>query len=121
MLTNLGFDPDDLMRVLDPAQRDLLSNFDPLIGDLIDSSMDMDRMDYLIRDAHMTGLSMGFTNADALIQCVRPVRSGEAYILAYDNSGVEYMEHLLYAREAMYGFANPAWPTLITSFGPLCS
>jgi HD superfamily phosphohydrolase len=101
-LTNLGFDPDDLMRVLDPGKRDLLTNFDSLIGDLIDSSMDMDRMDYLIRDAHMTGLSMGFTNADALIQCVRPVKSGDAYLLAYDEGGVEYMEHLLYAREAMY-------------------
>ena len=76
--------------------------FDALIGDLIDSSMDMDRMDYLMRDAHMTGLSMGFTNADALIQCIRPVRSGDAYLLAYDHIGIEYMEHLLYAREAMY-------------------
>lgn len=100
-LTNLGFDPDDLMRVLDP-ERDLLTGFDPLIGDLIDSSMDMDRMDYLIRDAHMTGLGMGFTNADALIQSIRPVKSEGAYLLAYDEGGVEYMEHLLYAREAMY-------------------
>jgi HD superfamily phosphohydrolase len=102
VLKNLSFDPDDLIRVLNPKERAFLTGFDPLIGDLIDSSMDMDRMDYLMRDAHMTGLSMGFTNADALIQCVRPVRSGDAYLLAYDESGVEYMEHLLYAREAMY-------------------
>ncbi len=101
-LRSLGLDPDELMRVLDPSSRDLLVGFDALVGDLIDSSMDMDRMDYLIRDAHMTGLSMGFTNAEALIQCIRPVKSEDAFLLAYDESGVEYMEHLLYAREAMY-------------------
>ena len=101
-LRRLDFDPDDLTRVLNPEERASLTGFDALIGDLVDSPMDMDRMDYLMRDAHMTGLSMGFTNADALIQCVRPIRSEDAYLLAYDQIGLEYMEHLLYAREAMY-------------------
>jgi HD superfamily phosphohydrolase len=45
---------------------------------------------------------MGFTNADALIQCIRPLQTEEAFLLTYDESGIEYMEHLLYAREAMY-------------------
>lgn len=66
VLRNLGFDADDLIRVLNPEERAELTGFDALIGDLIDSSMDMDRMDYLMRDAHMTGLSMGFTNATRL-------------------------------------------------------
>jgi len=101
VLASLGYDADDLVRILDTERADL-TGFDALVGDLVDSSMDMDRMDYLMRDAHMTGLSMGFTNTDALIQCVRPVKSGDAYLLAYDIAGVEYMEHLLYAREAMY-------------------
>jgi HD superfamily phosphohydrolase len=100
-LRKLGFDPDDLLSVLSQDRLDL-TGFDPLIGDLIDSSMDMDRMDYLLRDAHMTGLSMGFTNADALIQCVRPLKVGDAYLLAYEETGVHYTEHLFYAREAMY-------------------
>ena len=99
---NLGFDPADLARVLNPKQRDELSGFDTLIGDLIDSPMDMDRMDYLMRDAHFDSAGMGFTNADALIQCIRPVMADGAFLLAYDEGGVEYMEHLLYAREAMY-------------------
>jgi HD superfamily phosphohydrolase len=102
VLRRLEFDPAELVRVLNPEERLELAGFDPVIGDLIDSPMDMDRMDYLMRDAHMTGLTMGFTNADALIQCVRPVRSGDAFLLAYDERGVEHMEHLLYAREAMY-------------------
>ena len=105
-LEALGFDPGDLARVLNPKQRDELTGFETLIGDLIDSPMDMDRMDYLMRDAHMTGLSMGFTNADALIECIRPVYAEGAFLLAYDESGVEYMEHLLYAREAMYRVAT---------------
>ena len=69
-LKHFGFDPVELSRVLNPEERAFLTGLDPLVGDLIDSPMVMDRMDYLMRDAHMTGLSMGFTNADALIQCV---------------------------------------------------
>jgi uncharacterized protein len=102
VLRKLDFDPDELARILNPEERAFLTQFDYLIGELIDSPMDVDRMDYLMRDAHMTGLSMGFTNADALIQCIRPLKAGDAYLLAYDEAGVEYMEHLLYAREAMY-------------------
>jgi HD superfamily phosphohydrolase len=101
-LNRLGLDANELMRSLNQESRDLLTGLDPLIADLIDSSMDMDRMDYLLRDAHMTGLSMGFTNASALIECVRPIKDGDAYLLAYDERGLDYMEHLLYAREAMY-------------------
>jgi HD superfamily phosphohydrolase len=101
-LRKLGFVPEELSDVLNPEERSNLIGFDSLIGDLIDSSMDMDRMDYLMRDAHMTGLSMGFTNADALIECIRPFKTGDCYLLAYDSQAIEYMEHLLYAREAMY-------------------
>jgi HD superfamily phosphohydrolase len=64
--------------------------------------MDMDRMDYLARDAHMTGLNMGFTNSEALIQCIRPWKSKDAFLLAYDESAMDYLEHLLYARHSMY-------------------
>src|ERR1700722_5145850 len=75
---------------------------DNLIGDVIDSSLDVDRMDYLMRDAHMTGLMMGFINTSALIDYMRPVREKNSFILAYDIEALGYMEHLVLARDIMY-------------------
>ena len=45
----------------------MLSGVDSLIGEIVDSQLDADRMDYLRRDAHMTGLAMGSTNTSALL------------------------------------------------------
>jgi HD superfamily phosphohydrolase len=101
-LTELGFNPEEIVRILDPTERFRLAGIEPLIGDIVDSSLDVDRMDYLIRDAHMTGLTMGFTNADALLRSLRPVLEADLYTLAFDEAAVGYMEHFLYAREAMY-------------------
>jgi HD superfamily phosphohydrolase len=101
-LKSLGFDPQQLVTILDPTERFQLSGTDALIGELIDSALDVDRMDFLIRDAHATGLSMGFTNADALIEGLRPVLVDDGYSVAFDEGAVAYMEHFLYAREAMY-------------------
>ncbi len=101
-LIQLGLNPEEIVRILDPAERFSLTGIEPLIGDIVDSSLDVDRMDYLVRDAHMTGLTMGFTNADALLRSLRPVLEADLYTLAFDETAVGYMEHFLYAREAMY-------------------
>ena len=101
-LTTLGYDPQDLIAILNPTERFQLQGMDALIGELVDSPLDVDRMDYLLRDAHMTGLSMGFTNGDALLESLRPVLVDGAYTLAFDKEAMGYMEHFLYAREAMY-------------------
>ena len=79
-----------------------LKGTDQLISDIIDSSLDVDRMDYLMRDAHMTGLMMGFINTSALIDFMRPVQDQESFILAYDVQALGYMEHLILARDFMY-------------------
>ena len=59
-------------------------------------------MDYLMRDAHMTGLMMGFINTAALIDFMRPVLDQESFILTYDEEALGHMEHLMLARDAMY-------------------
>jgi HD superfamily phosphohydrolase len=101
-LSQLGFKPQEIVNILEPSERFTLAGFDVLIGELVDSPLDVDRMDFLVRDAHMTGLSMGFTNAEALIENVRPVLDEGAYTLAFDEAAIGYMEHFLYAREGMY-------------------
>src|ERR1035438_981662 len=58
-LKAFDFDPDNIISILEPSERYRLTGTDLLIGELIDSPIDVDRLDYLVRDAHMTGLTMG--------------------------------------------------------------
>src|SRR6185369_16481453 len=70
-ISNCGIDVDDIVKVLSTEGSDL-EGYDTLINNLIDSPIDIDRMDYLVRDAHMTGLSIGAINIDALIERMIP-------------------------------------------------
>jgi HD superfamily phosphohydrolase len=110
IISAAGMDPQEVLKVLDSNERTKLRGFDVLIAQLIDSPLDVDRMDYLVRDAHMTGLSIGTVNIDALIERIVPFE-GEVHdpsgitnqvIMTFDPSAIPYITHLLYAREGMY-------------------
>jgi HD superfamily phosphohydrolase len=98
-------DPDEVISLLE-ADKQGLRGWYAFIGDLVDSPLDVDRMDYLARDAHMTGLSAGALNMDALIERIVPFREVENGVerieLAFDESAVPYIEHFLYSRDVMY-------------------
>jgi HD superfamily phosphohydrolase len=79
-----------------------LSGWDTLVADLVDSALDADRMDFLVRDAHMTGLSMGVTCIEALIERMCPFQKGDQIFLTFDKSCLPYVEDFLVAREKMY-------------------
>jgi HD superfamily phosphohydrolase len=100
-LRSLAIDDASILSIL-RTDRTSLTGMDNFIGDVVDSSLDVDRMDYLMRDAHMTGLMMGFINTSALIDSMRPVRDQNSFILAYDIEALGYMEHLMLARDIMY-------------------
>lgn len=103
-----GFDPDLITKILDNTRRTELDSLNYLISSIIDSPLDVDRMDYLLRDAHITGLSIGNVNTQALIDRTIPFEgpmedgSGMRMSLTYDESAVPYITHMLYAREIMY-------------------
>jgi HD superfamily phosphohydrolase len=94
-----------------------LMGWDCLIADLVDSSLDVDRMDYLTRDAHMTGLSMGITCVGAILEKICPflvpeedalsygsqqLPPKEQVVLTYHKSCLPYVEDFLAARETMF-------------------
>lgn len=106
-----GLDMQDVLAILDPAKRTELEGYDVLISNLIDSPLDVDRMDYLVRDAHMTGLSIGAVNIDALIERMMPFEGAitnlegidtNQVLLTFDRSAIPYITHVLYARDSMY-------------------
>ena len=68
----------------------------PLAG-IIHGELDVDRMDYLLRDAHYTGVPYGTVDAGRLIRATR-LRDGEIIL---HESGVQAAESLLIARTLM--------------------
>lgn len=98
-----GFDLEDVLNILDKERQTEIQGFDGLILDLIDSPLDVDRMDYLVRDAHMTGLGMGHSNVQALIERMCPYQHDDGYVnLTYDEEALPHLEHIIYTRDIMY-------------------
>ncbi len=70
----------------------------PLIEQLISSQLDVDRLDYLERDAYFTGVSYGHIDLDRLMRVMRIV-DGK---VVFKKSGVHAIENYLISRYHMY-------------------
>lgn len=70
----------------------------PLIVRMISSQLDVDRMDYLLRDALHTGVIYGKYELERLIRVMRPY-SGDIVI---KSSGIHTVEQYILARYFMY-------------------
>jgi HD superfamily phosphohydrolase len=89
--TIFDFAPDgNRMEGLDPASRHLRQ--------IIHGVVDVDQIDYLMRDSHYTGVAHGVIDVDRLLQTL-VLAGGE---LAVQRSGVSALEGMLVARGLMY-------------------
>lgn len=70
----------------------------PLIEQLISSQLDVDRLDYLERDAYYTGAAYGHIDVDRLIR-VLYIKHGK---VVFKLSGIHAIENYLIARYHMY-------------------
>ena len=87
-LESQGISPMDLVTLIDGDH--------PLSG-IIHGELDVDRMDYLLRDAHYTGAPYGTVDAHRLIRST--IRSKNQIVL--HESGINAAESLLIARTLM--------------------
>jgi hypothetical protein len=101
-IRRVGFEPDEIISILDKNRRFELTGWDVFIADLIASPIDVDRMDYLARDAHTTGLKMGFVNTEALLEHIYPIEDGSDYKVVFAPRALCHMEHLAQAHHNMY-------------------
>jgi len=106
-----SIDVENLATILGPDQLSLCG-WDTLVADLLDSALDADRMDFLIRDAHMTGLLMGITSIEALIERMCPFQEDDQVFLTFEKSCLPYVEDFLIAREKMYALCYEHPPKL---------
>ncbi len=68
------------------------------LGQLLNSTIDVDQLDYLMRDAYYTGVSYGLIDIQRLLQTTM-VHRGKLVIM---RKGVSVVENILMARALMY-------------------
>ncbi|NLN09085.1 MAG: HD domain-containing protein [Methanoculleus thermophilus] len=82
---------------IDPAEVCAVVSGEHRLASIIHGSLDVDRMDYLMRDAHYTGVPYGTVDAHRLIRSTILTDSG----VALHEGGINAAESLLIARTLM--------------------
>ncbi len=96
ILKKYGYDPQrisDLVKGVDPSV---------MANQILHSEIDCDRMDYLLRDAHYTGLKYGSYDRDYLLHHFEPRRVGDHDILTIKHNALHCVEDFLQSRFAWY-------------------
>lgn len=96
ILKKYGFDPQnisDLVKGIDPSK---------LANQILHSEIDCDRMDYLLRDAHYTGLNYGSYDRTYLLHHFKVVKIAEEEILTVKHNALHCVEDFLNSRFAWY-------------------
>ncbi len=91
-----GFDPKEISDIIKGVSDN------PLCNQLMHSDIDADRIDYLIRDAHHTGVKYGVFDMEYLISNMRSCKSGKSELLAFNESAITTIEYFLISRYSWY-------------------
>ncbi|WP_297067929.1 HD domain-containing protein [Thermococcus sp.] len=70
----------------------------PYLGHMLHGDVDVDQLDYLIRDAHYTGVAHGIIDLERLLKVLK-IHEDE---LVVDEKGIEAVEGMMVARSLMY-------------------
>jgi len=105
-LERLGEKPERLLSLIDGTARS------PLAG-LVSGSLDVDKLDYLSRDALMCGVPYGEIDVDRLLGSLTFAGEGGARVAALHEKGVAALESLLFAKYQMY--RNVYWHHAVRS------
>ena len=86
---------------------------------LVSSELDVDRLDYLVRDSYYTGARFGTVEVDHLIRRMRLYKGDCASpaTVVVDERAMPHLEHYLLGRNFMYG--QVAYHKAVTAFSVL--
>ncbi|MEE8578218.1 MAG: hypothetical protein V3T31_13275, partial [candidate division Zixibacteria bacterium] len=90
-----GFDKKLIAGIMTGEAKEL-----PYQSQLIHSTLDADRLDFLLRDSHYAGVSYGHVDIDFLIENL--LYNMKDHSFAVDYKGIPAFEHFLIARYFMY-------------------
>jgi HD superfamily phosphohydrolase len=93
-------DPDDIVKVLKGRSKDPVLS---LLTDFLDHPLDIDKTDYLIRDAYYTGVQLGVFPAERVMLTNRVVmnRKGK-FVRAFMLKAIHSLESLILSRNWMF-------------------
>ncbi|HEX2643372.1 MAG TPA: HD domain-containing protein [Thermoanaerobaculia bacterium] len=95
-----GLEPADVVRLLrgggNPTER--------LLSQIVAGELDVDKMDYLLRDSQLCGVQYGSFDLERLLDTMLPVADpdGTGWALGLDAGGVHALEALVMARYYMF-------------------
>lgn len=77
-------------------------NIHPMLRHIISGEIDADRMDYLHRDSHYTGVNYGIFDRDHLIRSLSCVQTEAGIVLVLNHNALYTFENFLLARMHMF-------------------
>lgn len=96
ILEEEGIDPNELSLIVAGKSKNLLAN------QLMHSDIDADRMDYLIRDAHHTGIKLGVYDMDMLLRNFTVAQDGGQEVFCVKEDGMNLADAFLISRYFWY-------------------
>ena len=96
VLTKYGYDPQEISDLVKGVAPSVLAN------QILHSEIDCDRMDYLLRDAHYTGLKYGDYDRDYLLYHFHVKEIDKQEILTIKANAIHCVEDFLMSRFAWY-------------------
>jgi HD superfamily phosphohydrolase len=96
ILKEENIDPAELSRIIMGESKNLLAN------QLMHSDVDADRMDYLLRDAHHSGVKLGIYDLDLLIRSLTTHRERNQEMLCVREDAVNVVDSFLISRYFWY-------------------
>ncbi len=72
-----------------------------VLGDIVSSQLDADRLDYLLRDSHFCGVRYGEFDFRWMLHCLAIVDTNDGKRLGITHKGIGVVEHYLMARRLM--------------------
>jgi len=91
---------DDVGAMILGTSKGLPKELKPL-KDIVNGPFDADKLDYLIRDGHFTGLKVP-VDTDRLLWGIRLAKSGDATVLAVDASSTSALEQIIFSKAQLY-------------------
>jgi uncharacterized protein len=96
ILEKNGYDPQHISDLIKGASPSILAN------QILHSEVDCDRMDYLLRDAHYTGLEYGTYDREYLLHHFETKEIDKKEILTINKNAIHSIEDFLMARFSWY-------------------
>lgn len=97
ILADAGLDPTEISKIVKGSSKNMLAN------QLLHSELDADRMDYLMRDAHYTGVKYGHFDRDYILYHLTTFDAGKGtYCLGVKENAMHAVEDFLISRFSWY-------------------